>query len=222
MPAYFADWNMENKDNYRDDYMKRRLLRWRRWRGIGCLLLLPAALLGVLGAGLAEPAPAGWEELPFRLHIIANSDSAADQALKLQVRDGVVAYLTPLLAEAETREQAEEIVVASLAQLEALAAGITADFGYGAKAEVGRFDFPAKRYGEIYLPAGEYQALRLRLGEAAGHNWWCVLFPPLCFVDECGDFQINGEGEGGSLLAGERQVRLKMRDIFYQEFYQDV
>lgn len=203
-----------------DDYMGRLLLRQRRRRALGVLLLAPAVLLGLCAAGLAEPAPAGWEELPFRLHIIANSDSAADQALKLQVRDGVVAYLGPLLAEAETREQAEEIVVANLDQLEALAAGITADFGYGARAEVGQFAFPAKRYGEIYLPAGEYQALRLQLGEAAGHNWWCVLFPPLCFVDECGDFKISGEGSAGyegSLLAGERQVRLKMRDIFYQD-----
>ena len=98
--------------------------------------------------------------------------------------------------------------------------GCTAGWGYGAYAEVGHFDFPAKRYGQVYMPAGEYPALRLVLGEGVGHNWWCVLYPPLCFVDECGEFQICGEGENVGLLVsqqGERQVRLKICEIFYDK-----
>lgn len=204
------------------DYLGGLLKREQRRRWLAGLFMLPFLLVGLLGfVGFTDfndtdswPDPEG---LPFRLHIIANSDSAADQALKLQVRDCVVEYLTPLLAEAESREQAEQIVRAHLGDLTALAAGLTKDFGYGARAEVGEFDFPAKRYGEVCLPAGKYQALRLSLGEAAGHNWWCVLFPPLCFVDECGEFRTTGEGAAGSLLAGERQVRLKLQEIFYQE-----
>ena len=103
--------------------------------------------------------------------------------MKLQVRDAVVEYLTPLLAQVQTREEAEQLLAEQLPQLEALAAGMTADFGYGAQAEMGRFDFPARRYGQLQLPAGEYPALRLVLGEGEGHNWWCVLYPSLCFQD---------------------------------------
>ena len=182
--------------------------------------MLALAVYGVIN-WLHEPAVAiAGDNLPFRLHIVANSDNAADQTLKLQVRDAVVAYLTPLLADVETAEEARAVVMENIPQLEALAAGITADFGYGAYAEVGHFDFPAKRYGQVYMPAGEYPALRLVLGEGVGHNWWCVLYPPLCFVDECGEFQICGEGENAGLLVsqqGERQVRLKICEIFYDK-----
>lgn len=198
------------------DYWQR--LRNRRLLAFG--MLLPAAF--VLWAVYAWGQPAfsapGGDNLPFRLHIVANSDNAADQTLKLQVRDAVVAYLTPLLAEAENAGEAEAIVMEQRPQLEALAAGLTSDFGYGAYAELGRFAFPAKRYGQTFMPAGEYPALRLVLGEGAGHNWWCVLFPPLCFVDECGEFQAAGENGAEPPLSqlGERQVRLKICEIFYR------
>lgn len=184
------------------------------------ILRLPVMAAVVLLAGLGfcwslSGGEAAAEELPFRLHIIANSDSAADQALKLQVRDAVVDHLTPLLANAGTREQARETVLAELDTLQALAQGICSDFAYGAYAEVGSFEFPPKRYGAAVLPAGEYQALRIVLGEGAGHNWWCVLFPPLCFVDECGETESAGmDRSSGSLLQGEREVRLKMAEIF--------
>lgn len=188
-----------------------------RRRGIPRLLAVAAVVL-LAGLGVfwsVSGGEAAAEELPFRLHIIANSDSAVDQALKLQVRDAVVDHLTPLLAEARTREQARETVLAELDALQALAQGICSDFAYGAYAEVGSFDFPPKRYGAAVLPAGEYQALRIVLGEGAGHNWWCVLFPPLCFVDECGEAETAGmDRSSGSLLQGEREVRLKMAEIF--------
>lgn len=198
----------------RGDYLGRRARLLRRWRwalaAALLLLLAVAALLLLVGPGQRAAA----QDLPLRLHIIANSDNAADQALKLQVRDAVVEYLTPLLAQVQTREEAEQLLAEQLPQLEALAAGMTADFGYGAQAEMGRFDFPARRYGQLQLPAGEYPALRLVLGEGEGHNWWCVLFPPLCFVDEAGEFNVSGGAPEGSLLAGERQVKLKICEIF--------
>ncbi len=201
-----------------------RILQQRRQRGQALALLCLLLLAGLtLSGGLRQPAAAlavGGDNLPLRLHIIANSDNAADQTVKLQVRDAVVAYLAPLLAEAATAEEAQAIVAERLPQLEALAAGIVQDYGYGAYGEIGRFDFPAKRYGQVYMPAGEYPALRLVLGEGAGHNWWCVLYPPLCFVDECGDFRIYGEGAPGEDLLvsqrGERQVRLKIYEIFFE------
>ena len=198
-------------ENLSENYWQQLRRRNRQRRLIGAWVLLFMLALAVYGVinWLHEPAVAiAGDNLPFRLHIVANSDNAADQTLKLQVRDAVVAYLT------------RAVVMENIPQLEALAAGITADFGYGAYAEVGHFDFPAKRYGQVYMPAGEYPALRLVLGEGVGHNWWCVLYPPLCFVDECGEFQICGEGENAGLLVsqqGERQVRLKICEIFYDK-----
>ena len=199
------------------DFWQRLRVRRRRWHLAFGGLLLALLAVGLLAQTHEQQAAwaIGGDNLPLRLHIVANSDNAADQTLKLQVRDAVVDYLTPLLAEVETAEAAQELVAAQLPQLEALAAGLVADYGYGAYAELGRFDFPAKRYGQIFMPAGEYPALRLVLGEGGGHNWWCVLFPPLCFVDECGEFQVRGDE---SLLnqLGERQVRLKICEIFYK------
>ncbi len=123
----------------RGDYLGRRARLLRRWRwalaAALLLLLAVAALLLLVGPGQRAAA----QDLPLRLHIIANSDNAADQALKLQVRDAVVEYLTPLLAQVQTREEAEQLLAEQLPQLEALAAGMTADFGYGAQAEMGRF-----------------------------------------------------------------------------------
>ncbi len=183
-------------------------------------LLLSALCLciGTFGWLIAAPQQetANAAEQPFRLHIIANSDSAQDQAVKLMVRDAVVEYLTPLLADVQERAEAEQIITENLPQLEALATAITTDYGYAAAGEIGTFDFPAKRYGQTVLPAGEYQALRLVLGAGAGHNWWCVLFPPLCFVDECANLSVSEDvKETGTLLQGDRIVRLKMYEIFY-------
>lgn len=187
-------------------------VRYGAWRGVALAMLL-GVLVGVLSVGTAaHRADAG--ELPFRLHIVANSDSAADQALKLQVRDAVVEYLTPRLEDAEDVTQAEAVVLAELANLERLAAGICADMGYGCRGEVGVFDFPAKRYGSVMLPAGEYRALRLNLGEAEGHNWWCVIFPPLCFVDECGELSAVDVAADEGLEGAKRVVRLKLCEVF--------
>ncbi len=188
---------------------KKRRLHWD-WRFL-LLALAFGAALSLLGFW---PHRAGAAALPFRLHIIANSDSAADQAVKLQVRDAVVEYLTPLLAEAADEAAAEAVVAEALPQLERLAGGITAAYGYGAAGEIGCFNFPARRYGHIRLPAGDYRALRLVLGEGAGHNWWCVLFPPLCFVDECGELRASAAAAEAELLAGERVVRLKICEVF--------
>lgn len=173
------------------------------------VVLIVLAAVGVIGSFGEDKASA--EELPFRLHIVANSDSAVDQALKLQVRDAVVEHMTPLLQGVDSVAAAEQVVSSELAALQLLAEGMCREYGYGAVAMLGCFDFPDRRYGKTVVPAGEYRALRIVLGEGAGHNWWCVLFPPLCFVDECGEVV---EPEGGRLRQGQRVVRLKMAEIF--------
>ena len=117
-----------------------------------------------------------------RLHILANSDSEEDQALKLRVRDRVLERATELLEQTGDRREAADVLQSHLPELERIAAEEISDCGYeyDVTAEVGNTVFPTKEYDGFTLPAGEYLALRIIIGEGNGHNWWCVVFPPLC------------------------------------------
>ncbi len=111
-----------------------------------------------------------------RLHIVANSDSEEDQALKLRIRD----RLLQAADELKSKEDAANMLglYEDIARREIASSG----FDYDVKAEYGRFYFPTKKYGGLTYPAGEYDAVRLVIGKGEGRNWWCVLFPPLCYV----------------------------------------
>ena len=156
---------------------------YKRWKG-RLLLFLPVFFAAVLF--FSQAAAAGRiKDKVLRLHVIANSDSEEDQALKLKVRDQVLATLKPLLENAEDRSSSEAIVRAHLSEVEA-AARETAwqeKPGENVHAELTNTRFPEKTYGDCTFPAGNYDALRITIGEAKGKNWWCVLFPSLCFVD---------------------------------------
>lgn len=117
-----------------------------------------------------------------RLHVLANSDSEEDQALKLKVRDAVLEQATETLRGADSQAEASRRLTDILPELEETArAVITANgYDYGVRAELAETSFPTKEYDGFALPAGEYLALRVLIGEAAGQNWWCVVFPPLC------------------------------------------
>ena len=121
----------------------------------------------------------------IRIHVLANSDSQADQALKLQVKDAVVTYLKPQLEQSCSIAESRQIIQRSLPQIEQIAQQTLQQqhSGYQVTLQYGRFDFPIKYYGSFSLPAGNYEALRILIGEGQGHNWWCVLFPPMCFTD---------------------------------------
>ena len=121
----------------------------------------------------------------FRLHVIANSDSAEDQNLKYIVRDKVIEYMSSISQNASSKEDVIEIAKANLDKIQAIASQTIRENGYtySVNVEVGNLSFPSKRYGDITLPPGYYDALRIKIGEAEGQNWWCVMFPPLCFVD---------------------------------------
>lgn len=122
----------------------------------------------------------------IRLHVIADSDDEKDQLLKLAVKDAVVEDLRGKLENAETIEEARGIILENLEELEELSDEIIEEngFPYKADASLGQAVFPIKRYGDLIFPAGEYEALRIELGKAEGKNWWCVMFPTLCYVDE--------------------------------------
>lgn len=156
---------------------------YRKWKGR--LLLFLAGLFAAL-LFISQAAAAGRiEEKVLRLHVIANSDSEADQKLKLKVRDQVLAALQPLLEKTEDLGSSEAIVREHLSEIEALAGAVVREEKTGEKvtAELINTRFPEKTYGDCTFPAGNYDALRICIGEAKGKNWWCVLFPSLCFVD---------------------------------------
>ena len=153
----------------------------------GRLRLAEIILLLFLTAFLASGAMAlqtGQElsDKVVRLHVLANSDSQEDQALKLKVRDRILAYTEPLLAGAADRREAEALLRGQVLELERVAAQeIRANgYDYAVTIELEDTVFPTREYEGFTLPAGKYLALRTIIGEGAGQNWWCVVFPPLC------------------------------------------
>ncbi len=122
------------------------------------------------------------QENVLRLHILANSDSDADQALKLEVRDALLAQSDVLFSGCETREEMRERAEAQKETIRLLAQSVVEAHGSDAQVTVQlvQMEFDEKQYEEITMPAGEYDALRILIGEAQGQNWWCVMYPPLC------------------------------------------
>lgn len=121
----------------------------------------------------------------FRLHVLANSDSQEDQNLKYIVRDKLLEYMNSICGNCKTKQEAIVLVEENKDVFKEIAMNTIQEQGYSysVNINIGNFEFPTKNYGDISLPAGSYDALRVEIGEAKGQNWWCVMFPPLCFVD---------------------------------------
>ena len=121
----------------------------------------------------------------IRLHVIANSDTDNDQAVKHKVRDEILKYMSAQAKKFESTDEAETFICSNLDVFQKIAEDtlMANGYHYEAKAYFGKYPFPTKVYGDVTLPAGEYQSLRVVLGNGSGANWWCVMFPPLCFVD---------------------------------------
>lgn len=138
----------------------------------------------------------GLAEDIFRLHILANSDSEEDQALKLKVRDAVLEYMKTLTADMSAKQAVIELSKKHSDDFKKIAEQIIQENGYdySVTIEIGNFYFPTKYYGNISLPAGNYDALKIEIGQAKGQNWWCSLFPPLCFVSVSSGV-VDEEGE---------------------------
>ena len=192
--------------------------RLRRWE---LALLLGLALAALLGARL-DGAQGALADKVLRLHVLANSDSQADQALKLQVRDAVLEQAEGLLAGAESRAEAEAILAAHLDRLAAAGAEAVGAAGYGYPVTVSLEDncwFPTRVYEDFALPAGLYTALRVEIGAGAGRNWWCVVFPPLCLgsVSETAEETAAQAGlterEVALLAGGEGEYQIKFRAV---------
>ena len=127
----------------------------------------------------------GIAEKIIRFHVIANSDTKEDQDLKLAVRDAVGIKMSGLLKDAADRSRSEAVIRKNMEDMKQTAEKVIAERGYDYDVDIclTDTDFPVKTYGAYTFPAGNYEALEITLGDGAGHNWWCVLYPPLCFVD---------------------------------------
>lgn len=121
----------------------------------------------------------------LRLHIIANSDSNEDQELKYKIRDNILNYMNTLCLDINSKEEAISIANSHLDTFKKIALDTIKEngFNYDVSVEINNVFFPTKTYGDISLPEGYYDALRIKIGDSNGKNWWCVMFPPLCFID---------------------------------------
>lgn len=149
------------------------------------LVLLFISFLLITMSSYANTISQDLSENFFRLHILANSDSDEDQALKLKVRDSIIEYMNSISYSNLSKSEAIELTKNHLSDFQKIAEKVIKDegFNYSVNLEIGNFYFPTKHYGNISLPAGYYDGLKIEIGEAKGQNWWCSLFPPLCFVD---------------------------------------
>ncbi|MBQ7088096.1 MAG: stage II sporulation protein R [Clostridia bacterium] len=153
----------------------------------------------------------GIREQAVRLHVLAHSDSEEDQALKLKVRDAVLALSADWREEAATSEEALALAEKRLPQLQAAAEAVVAAEGYDypVKAEVCRMYFTTRRYDAVTLPAGQYDAVRLTIGAGKGQNWWCVMYPPLCVgaaTDRRQAASLWGDSQRELVEGGDRYV----------------
>ena len=121
----------------------------------------------------------------IRFHVVANSDTTDDQLLKQKVRDEVIEFIEPLLSECESVEDTRYILEGSLPVIKEISEEVVEDWGkdYQIYVALDKANFPTKSYGDVVLPAGEYEACRIVIGEGKGENWWCVMYPPLCYLD---------------------------------------
>jgi stage II sporulation protein R len=149
------------------------------------LIFLLSAFITVSAISYVSAVSQNISNSVFRLHVIANSDSDEDQNLKYIVRDNLINYMNKLTENITSKDEAIKLAKEHETDFYRIAKQTIEDNGYDydVKIEIGNSYFPTKYYGDISLPAGYYDALKVEIGNSAGQNWWCVMFPPLCFVD---------------------------------------
>ncbi|WP_069999328.1 stage II sporulation protein R [Cellulosilyticum sp. I15G10I2] len=188
-----------------------------------CLLTICKVTIGTYTHSVTEAI----SDKVIRFHVVANSDTTADQLLKQQVRDEVIAYMEPMLKESTSIDETRMLVKKNLFNIEEIAKKVVKkwDKQYKVYVALDYANFPTKAYGDVVLPAGEYEACRIIIGEGKGQNWWCVMFPPLCYIDAAsgvvpleGKDQLKKElnEEQYNLIAHKKgspyQVRFKIVD----------
>lgn len=183
------------------------------------IMFIILCMLTVLAAGTAhatekervDPLQPAIAEKILRFHVLANSDAKDDQNVKLKVRDAVGHMLGQKLKKVTDRAQTEKIVQDHMDEIIETAEKTLHKNGYtyGASARLANVDFPVKTYGDYTFPAGKYRALQITLGKGEGHNWWCVLYPNMCFQGSVYEVMDESSGE-------------ELREVLTQEEYADV
>lgn len=175
--------------------------------GTGFMLTL---LLGI-PCGKREELQQGIAEKVLRFHVLANSDTEEDQQLKLAVRDAVGSKMSELLAGAESKTACEAVVLAQMDEIEKTAEQVILEAGYDYEVEafLDEVDFPIKTYGNYTFPAGRYEAFEIVIGEGAGRNWWCVMYPNMCFSGSVYEIVEEEAGE-------------ELREVLTQEEYEKI
>lgn len=207
----------------RKEYSDKKKMVWYILVSLNVMLML---LLGIQYEKQCRMQQSIAEKV-LRFHVLANSDSESDQKLKLKVRDAVGAQMAEVLSDAESLAECEELVTANMDAIEQTAERVIAQEGYTytVDAFLQEVSFPVKTYGEYTFPAGEYEALELVIGEGEGHNWWCVMYPNMCFsgsvyevVDETAKRELQevlSEEEYETILSsGDYEVEFKYLTFF--------
>lgn len=149
------------------------------------LIILLFLYINICAFSYVSTVSSSLEDSVFRLHVLANSDSEEDQKLKYKVRDALIEYMNSLCENVTSKKEAILIAEENKDNFYNIAKEVITENGYdyNVSIEIGNFSFPTKSYGDISFPSGYYDALRVKIGNAEGQNWWCVMFPPLCFVN---------------------------------------
>ena len=188
-------------------------------------LMILALIAGAFYLGSVYADKVELQSQVLRLHVVANSDNAEDQAVKLKVRDALIAELSPLLEQVDSKEEAQALIGDMLTRLEEVANEVLESSGFSQQAKVtlDRENFDTRVYDTFSLPAGIYDSLRVTIGEGEGQNWWCVVFPSLCVPAATEQVEDVAVGAGFSdNLSGaitgkqEYQVRFFLLDFLGQ------
>lgn len=186
--------------------MKKQADKLKIWEAAALCALCVSLLTGVWAEARQQSISASL----VRLHVIAASDEQAEQELKLRVRDAVLEYLEPKLRGVESAAEAQEIIGSDLEGIGRAAAAVSE--GRRVTVSLGEERYPTREYAAFTLPAGRYESLRVILGEGQGHNWWCVVFPPLCLsAAECEQAQQVMSQEDYALITGEEDYEIRFR-----------
>ena len=180
----------------------------KTWEAAALLALSFALFVGTW----AESRQQDISDSVIRLHVIAVSDDEEEQAIKLRVRDAVLGVLSPILDGVYDRGEAEKALSENLVEISA--AALSASNGRNVTVALGEEFYPTRQYEGFALPAGEYKSLRVILGEGAGHNWWCVAFPPLCTAEAGGGelMSVMG-GESFAIVSEEEGYEIRFRAV---------
>lgn len=186
--------------------MKKQADKLKIWEAAALCALCVSLLTGVWAEARQQSISASL----VRLHVIAANDEQAEQELKLRVRDAVLEYLEPKLRGVESAAEAQEIIGSDLEGIGWAAAAVSE--GRRVTVSLGEERYPTREYAAFTLPAGRYESLRVILGEGQGHNWWCVVFPPLCLsAAECEQAQQVMSQEDYALITGEEDYEIRFR-----------